>query len=225
MNIDYQTRGDALILKPSRRIDASSAAAFEEAASSLLEIGPKRIVIDASELDYISSAGLRAMLTVAKKAKSAGGGLTFADARNNVKEVLAVSGFDSIFGIQDSVAQAIGTLEGRPGMRTATLKLEGRLDSATVAKLETEFAAKAGALTDKGDRAIIDLQDLVYISSLGIRMLVTTIKRFHRLGVAFATVRPRDNTANELLITVDLASHLNMVEDAEAAHAQAHEIW
>lgn len=109
-------------------------------------------------------------------------------------------------------------------MAVTTLKLEGRLDSAAASRVEAGFAAKAGALTEKTDKAIIDLHDLVYISSLGIRMLVSAIKQFKQRGVEFVTVRPRDNTAQELLITVDLASHLNMVEDAEAAHAQAHEI-
>ena len=110
-------------------------------------------------------------------------------------------------------------------MTVTTLKLEGRLDSAAAAKLETGFTAKAGALTEKTDKAIIDLNDLVYISSLGIRMLVSAIKQFKQRGVEFVTVRPRDNTANELLITVDLASHLNMVESAEAARAKVQQVW
>ena len=110
-------------------------------------------------------------------------------------------------------------------MTIDTLRLEGRVDSAAAAKLEAGFAARAGALTEKSDKAIIDLQDIVYISSMGIRLLVSALKQFKRRGVRFVTIRPRDNTANELLITVDLAQHLNMVEDAEAAHVQAHEIW
>ena len=105
-------------------------------------------------------------------------------------------------------------------MSITTLKLEGRLDSAAAAKLESGFAAEAGTLVEKGDKAIIDLQNLVYISSLGIRMLVSAIKQFQKRGVEFATVRPRDNSANELLITVNLVPHLNMVEDAQAAHAK-----
>ena len=72
--------------------------------------GPKKVVIDASDLDYISSAGLRVILTTAKKAKAAGGGLTIACARANVKEVLTVSGFDSIFGLHDSVDAARASL-------------------------------------------------------------------------------------------------------------------
>ena len=110
-------------------------------------------------------------------------------------------------------------------MTVKTLKLEGRLDSAAAAKLEPDFSDAAGTLAEKKDKAIIDLQDLIYISSMGIRLLVTTIKSFKKRGIAFATVRPKDSAATELLITVDLFDHLNMVEDAEAAHAQVHEIW
>ena len=109
-NLNHEIIGSALILKPSRRIDSSSAKGFEDDANALVEAGPKLVVVDASDLDYISSAGLRVILTTAKKAKSAGGGLTIACAKNNVKEVLAVSGFDNIFGLHDSVAQAISSL-------------------------------------------------------------------------------------------------------------------
>jgi len=110
-------------------------------------------------------------------------------------------------------------------MTITTLKLEGRLDSAAATRAEPAFADQVEVVAEKKDKAIIDLQDLVYISSVGLRMLVSTIKQFKKRGIAFATVRPRDRAANELLLTVDLASHLNMVEDAEAAHAQVHQIW
>ncbi len=109
-NLNHDVIGGALILKPSRRIDSSSAKAFEDDANALVDKGPKKVVIDASDLDYISSAGLRVVLTTAKKAKAGGGGLTIACARTNVKEVLTVSGFDSIFGLHDSVEAAVASL-------------------------------------------------------------------------------------------------------------------
>lgn len=109
-NLTHQVINGSLVLRPSRRIDSSSAKAFEEEAIALVEAGPKKVVIDASDLDYISSAGLRVILTTAKKAKAAGGGLTIACAGANVKEVLTVSGFDSIFGLHDSVDVARASL-------------------------------------------------------------------------------------------------------------------
>ena len=69
-NLNHETIDGSLVLKPSRRIDSSSAKAFEDEASALVDAGPKKVVIDASDLDYISSAGLRVILTTAKKAKA-----------------------------------------------------------------------------------------------------------------------------------------------------------
>lgn len=109
-NLSHEVIDGSLVLKPSRRIDSSNAKAFEEEANALVDAGPKKVVIDASDLDYISSAGLRVILTTAKKVKAAGGGLTIASARANVKEVLIVSGFDSIFGLHDSVDAARASL-------------------------------------------------------------------------------------------------------------------
>ncbi len=109
-NLNHVVTGGGLVLKPSRRIDSSSAKAFEDDASVLVDMGPQKVVIDASDLDYISSAGLRVILTTAKKAKAGGGGLVIACAKANVKEVLTVSGFDSIFGLYDSVDAALAAL-------------------------------------------------------------------------------------------------------------------
>lgn len=102
-------------------------------------------------------------------------------------------------------------------MAVNTLKLEGRLDTAAVAKMEIGFAARAGALTREGDKAVFDLSDLTFLSSMGIRLIVTTLKQFRQRGVAFATIAPREATVNEVLRVADLASHLNLVETAEAA--------
>jgi len=104
-------------------------------------------------------------------------------------------------------------------MSVTTLKLEGRVDTAEAARIETGFAAKAGALREQGDKAVLDLSELVYLSSMGIRLLVSTIKQFRQRGVAFATIRPREALAQGVLETANLTDHLNMVEDREAAHA------
>lgn len=109
-------------------------------------------------------------------------------------------------------------------MTITTLKLEGRLDTAAVARAEVTFAARAGALTKPGDKAIIDLYDLTYISSLGIRLLVGTLKQFRQRGVAFATIGPRDAMARNILQLADLTDHLNMVDRAAAARAALGEI-
>lgn len=104
-------------------------------------------------------------------------------------------------------------------MTVTTLKLEGRLDTAAVAKMEVAFAARAGALKDRGNTAIPDLRDLTFLSSMGIRLLVTTVKQFRQRGVDFATLAPSDASVMEILKIANLTDHLNLAATAEAAES------
>jgi len=108
-------------------------------------------------------------------------------------------------------------------MTVTTLRLEGRLDTAAVARIEVGFTAKAGALKDKGDKAIIDLRDLTYLSSMGIRLLVSTLKQFSQRGVTYATLAPSNASVNEILAIANLTAHLNIVQSLDAAHAALRE--
>ena len=58
------------------------------------------IDIDLSELDYVSSAGLRVLLVAAKAAKAKGGKVTLLAPKPATLEVLKISGFDKIFDIR-----------------------------------------------------------------------------------------------------------------------------
>jgi anti-anti-sigma factor len=104
-------------------------------------------------------------------------------------------------------------------MTVTSLKLEGRLDTAAVARMEAGFAARAGALNAQGSKAIIDLEGLTYLSSMGIRLLVSTLKQFKQRGVTFVTVAPREATVQELLKMADLNDHLNLVDSVASADA------
>ena len=108
-------------------------------------------------------------------------------------------------------------------MTVTTLRLEGRLDTAAVAKVEVGFTAQAGALKDKGEKAIIDLRDLTYLSSMGIRLLVSTLKQFSQRGVTYATLAPSNASVNEILTIANLTDHLNIVQSLDAAHAALRE--
>lgn len=102
-------------------------------------------------------------------------------------------------------------------MSITTLKLEGRLDTAQIARVELGFTARAGALIGPGASAVIDLSEVTYISSMGIRLLVTTLKQFRTRDVRFATVQPREAFARECLDTANLVPLLNMAD----SHAEA----
>ncbi|WP_363349590.1 STAS domain-containing protein [Methylocystis echinoides] len=112
MDLTHELSNGLRVVRPMSRIDSGTAAAFEEQCAALLDDGPHKVVVDFSQVEYVSSAGLRALLIAAKKAKSLGGALTLCGLRGNVKEVMAVSGFDVILGSHPSVQEAAAALQG-----------------------------------------------------------------------------------------------------------------
>jgi len=91
-------------------MDAVTAPEFEKVIKQLIEEGNKGFVVDFKGLDYISSAGLRALLATAKLLKGKGGQIRFANITGTVKEVFDISGFGSIFQMHDSVAAAVAEI-------------------------------------------------------------------------------------------------------------------
>ncbi len=86
--------------KSTGRLDTTTAAAAEKALLALLVDDVDSINMDLSELDYVSSAGLRVLLVVAKAAKAKGGKLILLAPKPAILEVIKISGFDRIIHIQ-----------------------------------------------------------------------------------------------------------------------------
>ena len=87
-----------------------SAGDYEKVMSQLIAEGKTRFVVDFAKLDYISSAGLRVLLTTAKQLKPKGGAALFANVPGHVREVFAVTGFDSILELHETVDAALAAL-------------------------------------------------------------------------------------------------------------------
>jgi anti-sigma B factor antagonist len=85
--------GAFLVLVVSGRMDTLTAPEFEAETAKWIAAGEKRMVLDLSQLAYISSAGLRSILAAAKQLKAGGGDLAFCGLSGLVAEVFTVSGF------------------------------------------------------------------------------------------------------------------------------------
>ncbi|KAB0614663.1 STAS domain-containing protein [Castellaniella defragrans] len=102
--------GSALIFQPEGQVNSANAAAFEADLMTQVDKGEHRIVLDLARLDYISSAGLRVVLLLAKKLKQAGGALVLCDIQPNVREVFEISGFLAILKVCATRADAVAAL-------------------------------------------------------------------------------------------------------------------
>jgi anti-sigma B factor antagonist len=99
---------DSLVLEIKGRIDAVTATKLEEEGRSWIDRGEKNLVMDLGGVEYISSAGLRAILLLARRLNGSGGMIRFCGLSGMVQEVFSISGFNSLFPVFPSVSEALG---------------------------------------------------------------------------------------------------------------------
>lgn len=110
MDVQFSREGNVLVATVSGRIDGGNAHKFAESieTSSLQDDGA--IVVDLAEVDYISSAGLRAILVTAKRCKSGNTGFALCSLSDQIMTVFQVSGFDRIISIFPDRSDALASV-------------------------------------------------------------------------------------------------------------------
>ncbi|MBA7487330.1 putative anti-sigma factor antagonist BtrV [subsurface metagenome] len=89
------------------RFDAHSAGDVEKELNLTMSKGARKLLLDMDGVEYISSAGLRVLLAVAKKLKKEEGEIKICCLKPYVKEVFDIAGFTQIFKIYDTTEEAI----------------------------------------------------------------------------------------------------------------------
>ena len=99
--------GDTVVLRVAGRLDAITAPEFEETCKRCITSETRKVVVDLEGVEYISSAGLRAVLLAGKTVQAGGGELGFSGLRGTAKDVLEMAGFCALFPVYDSVEVAL----------------------------------------------------------------------------------------------------------------------
>ncbi|MFW5899833.1 MAG: STAS domain-containing protein [Desulfovermiculus sp.] len=111
MQVESIQSDQAVVITVTGRLDTTTASDFETNCFELISSKAHNgIVIDLQALEYMSSAGLRSILSLGKKVKAQGKGLVFCSLQGMVKEVFDVSGFTSIFSVYESQEEALGAM-------------------------------------------------------------------------------------------------------------------
>lgn len=98
MTINVNKEGEKLILSPEGRIDTVTAPEFSKAIEDNIE-GVKDLVIDFEKLEYISSAGLRVLLTTQKNMSKIGS-MKLIHVSDVIMDVFNITGFVDILTIE-----------------------------------------------------------------------------------------------------------------------------
>lgn len=107
MEIGTAKEKNTVVVSVKGKIDAVTAPEFEKALANMIAEGESAFLLDFSGLEYISSAGLRSILSTAKQLKPKGGNLLFSGLRGPVKDVFKISGFGTIFKIFETREDAL----------------------------------------------------------------------------------------------------------------------
>jgi anti-anti-sigma factor len=107
MEIQKRKEKNMMVVSIKGRLDALTAPELEKDLLETIAGGEEGFIMDLSGLQYISSAGLRTLLVLAKKLKSGQGEILFTGLKGPVEEVFKISGFYSIFKIFDSLEAAL----------------------------------------------------------------------------------------------------------------------
>ena len=95
------------IISVKGKMDAVSSPEFEKRLGEWMDEGEISFVIDFGELNYISSAGLRSILLMAKELKARNGRIICAAPRDEVKKLFTISGFSTMIPTYESLQLAL----------------------------------------------------------------------------------------------------------------------
>jgi anti-anti-sigma factor len=110
MHIQQTDRDGITIVAPAGRIDTTTSPAVEDALRRVVDSGARTIVIDFANVDYISSAGLRVLLVLAKRMRDLQGRLVLCSLGGPVRQVFQLAGFLPLFQVEPSQDAALSTL-------------------------------------------------------------------------------------------------------------------
>ena len=100
MNIQMERNAQEIVLQVEGRLDTTTAPAAQEA---FLKVAGQyaEMELNFTDLAYVSSAGLRALLMLQKQVNKTGGSLVLTNVKPSVKEVFEITGFAGIMNIAD----------------------------------------------------------------------------------------------------------------------------
>jgi anti-sigma B factor antagonist len=107
VEITTEARGDATVLALAGRIDTVSAPELEQGITRVIGEGTRKILLDFSGVSYISSGGLRVLLSAAKRLREPGDRFGLCCLPPDVLKIIRLTGFTSIFSIYLSEGEAL----------------------------------------------------------------------------------------------------------------------
>lgn len=111
MNLEEEQAGAGTVLRVKGRLDSTTSPLLGERLTAMLSAARARVLVDFSELEYISSAGFRVLLIAAKRADLHGCRFGICGVQGKVRQLFDLGGFLELFTISSTRDEGIAALK------------------------------------------------------------------------------------------------------------------
>lgn len=120
LNVSWARNEGVLVARLAGRVDTASSMECAEILREATDSDERSLVLNLSELTFLSSAGLRILLMTARKFSGPSRAFALCDMSAQIMEVIRISGFNQILSVHRTEAAAVefvagASLGGAPG--------------------------------------------------------------------------------------------------------------
>jgi anti-anti-sigma factor len=113
MEITVAQESGVTLIRMSGSLDSLTCDEAQAVFDERIKNNQIKLVVDLSQVDYLSSAGMRVLLPALKSARQRGGDLYLVGLQENIRKVLSLAGFASIFKTFATFEDAVGSFASR----------------------------------------------------------------------------------------------------------------
>ncbi len=180
MNLTLSQTGETQVFALTGRLDSDSAPEFERHCTGDTRRDTKALVLDLSGVEYLSSAGLRTILSAGQLMEKQGGKLVLVVKPDGLtRHIVESAGLDKLFRVCASLDEASKHSTGTFKLLTHkewnidVMTVFGRVDAEHAPELET---AGRNALSTPYQKLVMNLSAVEYLSSAGLCALLNLAK-------------------------------------------------
>ncbi len=112
VSVSRSSTGDVPVVAVSGEVDVYSAPALKESLAEVLQAGDSTLIVDLTEVEFLDSTGLGALVEARAASTEAGGSLPLVCSQERILKLFTITGLDGVFTIHASVGEAVAALPG-----------------------------------------------------------------------------------------------------------------
>ena len=109
MSLNIEDKGNVKIVKLSGKLDVNLSMSIESELEQLVDSGSNNIILELSGVEYLSSSGIRVLISIMRKIKDNNGRLVLSSITDLIKKILKTVELEDLFEVYENVDEALAS--------------------------------------------------------------------------------------------------------------------